>query len=113
RRSERASAARGRSNRAHAVLLSKLARFSKPARFSNPACCGAQLARLLRVRAALRADAARAAAGRLAAARPPILPPLRDAAWLVFLPRPEPLFLPPCDSLLTVAHARRAASPAL
>ena len=41
---------------------------------------------------------------------PPILPPLREEAWLVLCPRPEPLFLPPPDSLLTVAQARRSAS---
>ena len=29
---------------------------------------------------------------------------------MVFLPRPDPLFLPPPVSLFTVAHARRAAS---
>jgi hypothetical protein len=34
---------------------------------------------------------------------------LRDEAWLTFLPRPEPLFLPPPVSLLTVAQARRSA----
>src|SRR5262249_16762650 len=33
-------------------------------------------------------------------------PPLRLDAWLSFLPRPLPDFLPPPDSLLTVAQAR-------
>ena len=37
-------------------------------------------------------------------------PPLRLDAWEVFLPRPEPDFLPPPDSLLTVAQARLSAS---
>ena len=36
--------------------------------------------------------------------------PARLALRLVFLPRPEPLFLPPPVSLFTVAHARRSAS---
>jgi len=43
-------------------------------------------------------------------ARPPIRPPLRDEAVLIVFPRPEPLFLPPPVSLLTVAQARRSAS---
>ncbi len=37
-------------------------------------------------------------------------PPRREADRFSFLPRPEPLCLPPPLSLLTVAHARRAAS---
>jgi hypothetical protein len=41
---------------------------------------------------------------------PPFRPPLREAERLVLFPRPEPLFLPPPVSLLTVAQARRAAS---
>jgi hypothetical protein len=36
---------------------------------------------------------------------------LRDELRLVFLPLPEPLFLPPPVSLFTVAQARRSASP--
>ena len=67
-------------------------------------------ARRLRVRAAFLADRDRSAAGRLAAAWPPSRPPLRDGEWSSFLPRPEPLFLPPWVSLLTVAQARRSAS---
>jgi hypothetical protein len=63
-----------------------------------------------RVAAAFFAEAERALAGRFAAAAPPSLPPLRDETWLVFLPRPLPLFFPPPVSLLTVAHARRSAS---
>jgi hypothetical protein len=38
------------------------------------------------------------------------LPPLRAAVLVVFLPRPEPLFLPPPLSLLVVAQARALAS---
>ncbi|HYC31900.1 MAG TPA: hypothetical protein VEB59_06385 [Gemmatimonadales bacterium] len=68
-------------------------------------------ARRLRVAAALRAEAEREALLRAADARPPFLPPFRDAVRVVFLPRPDPLFFPPLVSLLTVAHARRAASP--
>jgi hypothetical protein len=64
----------------------------------------------LRVAAAFVAERERAAAGRFAAARPPMRPPLRAEAWLTALPRPEPLFLPPPVSLLTVAQARRSAS---
>ena len=63
-----------------------------------------------RVAAALRADAEREDLEREAAARPPLLPPLRDELLLVFFPRPEPLFLPPPVSLFTVAQARRSAS---
>jgi hypothetical protein len=63
-----------------------------------------------RVAAAFRADAERADLGRAAEARPPALPPFRDELLLVFLPRPEPLFLPPPDSLFTVAQALRSAS---
>jgi hypothetical protein len=63
-----------------------------------------------RVAAAFRADAERADLGRAAEARPPALPPFRDELLLVFLPRPEPLFFPPPDSLFTVAQARRSAS---
>jgi hypothetical protein len=43
-------------------------------------------------------------------ASPPLRPPLRAEAVLVFLPRPDPLFLPPPVSLFTVAQARRPAS---
>jgi len=42
--------------------------------------------------------------------RPPFRPPFRDEARDSFLPRPEPDFLPPPDSLLTVAYARLLAS---
>src|SRR2546421_13106142 len=43
--------------------------------------------------------------------RPPFLPPLRELDLLRFFPRPPPPFLrPPLSDLLTVAHARRAAS---
>ena len=64
-----------------------------------------------RVAAPFFAEAERWAAVRLADAFPPFLPPLRLGAWFSFLPRPEPDFLPPCVSALTVAQARRAASP--
>jgi hypothetical protein len=63
-----------------------------------------------RVAAAFLADAERADLLRVAEARPPFLPPFRDAERVVFLPRPEPLFFPPPVSLFTVAHARRSAS---
>jgi len=43
-------------------------------------------------------------------ALPPLRPPLRADAVFIFLPRPDPLFLPPPVSLLTVAQARRSAS---
>jgi hypothetical protein len=46
----------------------------------------------------------------LLAALPPFRPPFFDAERFSFFPRPEPLFFPPPLSLLTVAHARRAAS---
>src|SRR5690606_3820950 len=64
----------------------------------------------LRVAAAFFAEAERAEAGRLDEASPPLRPPLREAALLSFVPRPEPDFLPPPSSLLTVAQARRSAS---
>lgn len=64
-----------------------------------------------RVEAALRAVLERDDFERLAEARPPFLPPLREELRLLFLPRPEPLFFPPPVSLFTVAQARRAASP--
>ena len=35
---------------------------------------------------------------------------LRDDVFVLFRPRPDPLFLPPPSSLFTVAQARRAAS---
>src|SRR4051812_46344482 len=41
---------------------------------------------------------------------PPFRPPARLALRLVVLPRPDPLFLPPPVSLLTVAHARCSAT---
>ena len=56
------------------------------------------------------AAAERSALGRSADAAPPFRPPLCEAGWPVVLPRPEPDFLPPPLSLLTVAHARRSAS---
>jgi len=46
----------------------------------------------------------------LAAAFPPLRPPFLAGALLTFLPRPDPLFLPPPVIALTVAHARRSAS---
>ena len=64
-----------------------------------------------RVEAAFRAAAERDDFEREAEARPPFLPPFREELRFAFLPRPEPLFLPPPVSLFTVAHARRAASP--
>jgi hypothetical protein len=41
---------------------------------------------------------------------PPFFPPFLEALRFSFFPRPEPLFLPPPDSLFTVAQARDAAS---
>jgi hypothetical protein len=35
----------------------------------------------------------------------PSLPPLRDGEWSFSVPLPDPLVLPPCVSLFTVAHA--------
>jgi hypothetical protein len=64
-----------------------------------------------RVAAAFRAAADRDDLDRDAEALPPLRPPLREELLLLFLPRPDPLFLPPPSSLLTVAQARRAASP--
>jgi hypothetical protein len=66
--------------------------------------------RRFRVAAAFFAERLRAAFERVAEARPPLRPPFRLDALLVFLPRPEPLFFPPPLSLFTVAHARRSAS---
>ena len=63
-----------------------------------------------RVAAAFRAEADRAAFGRLAEAAPPRFPPFLDAVRVLFFPRPDPLFLPPLSSLFTVAQARRADS---
>ena len=63
-----------------------------------------------RVRAAFRADADRAAAGRAALAAPPSRPPFFDGARLTDLSRPDPDFLPPWVSAFTVAQARRSAS---
>src|SRR5262245_42469568 len=63
-----------------------------------------------RVRAAFFAEAERSAADRDADAAPPSLPPFLLEACDSALPRPLPDFLPPPDSLLTVAHARRFAS---
>jgi len=64
-----------------------------------------------RVEAAFRADAEREDFEREAEARPPFLPPFREELRFDFLPRPDPLFLPPPVSLFTVAHARLSASP--
>ena len=63
-----------------------------------------------RVEAAFRADAEREDFEREAEARPPFFPPFREELRFDFLPRPEPLFLPPPVSLFTVAHARLSAS---
>src|SRR5204862_2174902 len=72
---------------------------------------GAQLPALrLRVAAAFLAEADRSAAERLADACPPLWPPFLLETLVSFLPRPEPDLLPPPDSLLTVAQARRLAS---
>src|SRR5262245_9160251 len=60
----------------------------------------------LRVAAAFLAEAERSAAVRDADAAPPFLPPFLLEAWDSALPRPLPDFLPPPDSLLTVAQAR-------
>jgi len=66
------------------------------------------------VAAAFLAERDRAEAGRLAEALPPrdppILPPRFEDTLLLAAPRPEPRFLPPPVSLLTVAQARRSAS---
>jgi hypothetical protein len=67
-------------------------------------------ARRARVLAAFLAEADRAAAERPADAAPPLRPPFVAGAFLVGLPLPDPLFLPPPDILLTVAQARRSAS---
>src|SRR5437667_11957761 len=64
-----------------------------------------------RVLAAFFAEALRAAAGRDAEAAPPFRPPFLAGALLTALPLPAPLFLPPPVISLTVAHARRSASP--
>jgi hypothetical protein len=66
--------------------------------------------RRFRVAAALRADAERAALDRRAEAAPPFRPPFLEEVRVLFLPRPDPLFLPPLSSLFTVAQARRSAS---
>ena len=58
----------------------------------------------------LRADDFRPEDFFAAVLRPPFLPPLRLEAFDVFLPRPEPDFLPPPVDLFTVAHARASAS---
>src|SRR5262245_15118398 len=70
----------------------------------------AAAARRLRVWAAFFAEAERSANERPAEASPPLWPPFFAGAVLVFLPRPDPLFLPPPVILFTVAQARRAAS---
>ena len=46
----------------------------------------------------------------LAAALPPLRPPLRAGSLFSVLPRPEPDFFPPPSMALTVAQARRSAS---
>jgi hypothetical protein len=78
----------------------------------RPAChvAARRSALRLRVSAAFFAEAERAAAEREGDALPPSLPPLREEAWLSGLPLPDPLFLPPPLSLLTVAQARLSAS---
>jgi hypothetical protein len=43
-------------------------------------------------------------------AAPPFLPPRLEGVVSFFLPRPEPLFLPPPSCAFTVAYARRSAS---
>ena len=68
------------------------------------------LARRLRVAAAFLADFDFAAFDRLAEAAPPLRPPFFAGALFVFLPRPEPLFLPPPLDAFTVAQARLSAS---
>src|SRR5262249_24264872 len=62
------------------------------------------------VRAAFFADAERSSAERAAEAAPPILPPFLLDTCDSGLLRPLPDFLPPPDSLFTVAQARRFAS---
>ena len=66
--------------------------------------------RRFRVAAAFRADAERAALDRRAEAAPPFRPPFLEDVRVLFLPRPDPLFLPPLSSLFTVAQARRSDS---
>jgi hypothetical protein len=68
------------------------------------------LAFFLRVAAAFLAEADFAFLERAAEAAPPIFPPFFAAELSTFLPRPEPLFLPPPVMSLTVAQARRLAS---
>jgi len=64
----------------------------------------------LRVAAAFLAEAERSSAERDAEPWPPFWPPFFDELVSLLWPRPEPLFLPPPVSLLTVAQARRSAS---
>ena len=71
---------------------------------------GAYEALRFRVSAAFFAEADRSALGRAAAAAPPLRPPFFAASLVSGLPRPEPDLLPPPESLLTVAQARRSAS---
>ena len=61
-------------------------------------------------RAAFLADADSAAFDLAAALPPPLRPPVRAGSGFDFFPRPDPLFLPPPEILLTVAQARRSAS---
>src|SRR5205085_10484300 len=77
---------------------------------SSSAKTGYALALRFRVAAAFFADATRAALGRAAAALPPRRPPFLLETCVSFTPRPLPDLLPPPDSLLTVAQARRWAS---
>jgi hypothetical protein len=67
----------------------------------------AAAARRLRVWAAFFAEAERSANERAAEAAPPLWPPFFAGAVLTFLPRPDPLCLPPPVILFTVAQARR------
>ncbi|WP_437570610.1 hypothetical protein [Sorangium sp. So ce542] len=65
----------------------------------------------LRVAAAFFAAALRAEAGRAFEAAPPLRPPFFAGSLFTGLPTPEPDFFPPPVILLTVAQARRSASP--
>jgi len=69
------------------------------------------LEQVMTPRDAFFAETERWAAVRDADALPPILPPFFAEAFVSGTPRPLPDLLPPPDSLLTVAHARRSASP--
>ena len=71
----------------------------------------AAAARRLRVWAAFLAEAERSANERAAEAAPPLWPPVFAGAVLLFLPRPEPLCLPPPS--FCSQWPRRAAPPRL